>query len=186
MGKYTSLARKVEEATPQKGGDAPVGDILSVNIVNIHGNRDSSISKPTSDRPEHTLKGYLSVESSQGVASGSEDTERAADKRPTTLRPTTLTTLFGDDGCRDEGEEVWTAVAPDPRRYTRLIRGSASTRCIHDMTPSKCAVCGGYVRRLLEDEARLRAAQANPEKARRAFWARRRLARDLDPVSLTS
>jgi hypothetical protein len=43
--------------------------------------------------------------------------------------------------------------------------------CIHEETAETCAVCSGYVRWLVEDEDRLRAAQVNPEKVRREFRA---------------
>ncbi len=88
----------------------------------------------------------------------------------TSLRPTTLTTL-----TESEIEEVWVATEPDRRRYTNLYRkgAGAPVRCIHDTTPDECAVCSGYVRWLIEDEGRLRRAQADPEGVRREFWAGR-------------
>ncbi len=46
----------------------------------------------------------------------------------------------------------------------------SSVRCIHSMTPDRCAVCSGYVRWLRTDEARLARAQRDPEAARREFW----------------
>ncbi len=86
----------------------------------------------------------------------------------TSLRPTTLTTL-----TESEEEEVWVATEPDRRRYTNLYREGARppVRCIHDTTSDECAVCSGYVRWLIEDEGRLRRAQADPESVRREFWA---------------
>ncbi len=88
----------------------------------------------------------------------------------TSLRPTTLTTLI-----ESEEEEVWVATDPDRRRYTNLSRKGtgAPVRCIHDTTSDECAVCSGYVRWLIEDEGRLRRAQADPEGVRREFWAGR-------------
>jgi hypothetical protein len=62
----------------------------------------------------------------------------------TTLRPTTLTTLIPDEN----GEK-------------------APVICIHSVTQDECAVCSGYVRWLIEDDARISAARSNPEAARR-------------------
>jgi hypothetical protein len=62
----------------------------------------------------------------------------------TTLRPTTLTTLIPDEN----GEK-------------------APVICIHSVTQDECAVCSGYVRWLIEDDARISAAKSNPEAARR-------------------
>jgi hypothetical protein len=67
----------------------------------------------------------------------------------TTLRPTTLTTLISDE--RDETSE------------------KALVICIHNVHPDACAVCSGYVRWLIEDDARLSAAQSNPEATRRRY-----------------
>jgi hypothetical protein len=71
-----------------------------------------------------------------------------------------------------EEEEVWRFVPRDPHRYTNLARrdGVAVTRCIHGTTSDKCAVCSGYARWLITDEARIRRAEANPEAVRREFW----------------
>ncbi len=67
----------------------------------------------------------------------------------TTLRPTTLTTLIS--GEKDETDE------------------KAPVICIHNADPAACAVCSGYVRWLIEDDARLSAAQSNPEDTRRRY-----------------
>ena len=82
----------------------------------------------------------------------------------TNLRTTNLTNLSGD--------EVWIAAAPKPR-YTDLMgkdNPPAAVSCIHGMTRDACAVCSGYVRWLIEDEGRLRRAEARPEEVRREFW----------------
>lgn len=142
MGKYTSLARRVEEVEPQRVVEHSTANILSVNIVNIHSNRDRVIDKPPSDLPKDTLQGSPSVEMSQEGASSSKGTAEAAENRPTNLRTTNLTNLTG----------------------------SASVRCLHRMSSDKCAVCNGYVRWLVADEGRMRRAQANPEAVRREFW----------------
>ncbi len=67
----------------------------------------------------------------------------------TTLRPTTLTTL------KNEAQS-------EKAEKARVI-------CIHELEPEECAVCSGYVRWLIEDEARLRAAHRNPERMRRRY-----------------
>jgi hypothetical protein len=64
----------------------------------------------------------------------------------TTLRPTTLTTLIEDENHEKRG-----------------------VTCIHGMTHVACAVCSGYVRWLIEDEARISAARSDPEAARRQY-----------------
>jgi hypothetical protein len=53
------------------------------------------------------------------------------------------------------------------------LRGNAVNAvnpCIHKTTEDRCAVCSGYVRWLVADKERLRAAQAHPESTRREFW----------------
>jgi hypothetical protein len=170
MGKYSSLAKRIEEENPQERGNTTTSNILNVNIDNIHSIRETNVDKPTSAIPKDTLQPPPPVESSQDGASGSEITVREAYKRPTTLRPTTLTTLFEDGEVTEGVEEVWRVVPRDPHRYTNLARRGASTRCIHGTTFDKCAVCSGYVRWLVGDEDRLRRAQANPETVRREFW----------------
>ena len=67
----------------------------------------------------------------------------------TTLRPTTLTTLIPDE--KDEIDE------------------KALVLCIHNVDQKNCAVCSGYVRWLIEDDARLSAARSNPEATRRQY-----------------
>jgi hypothetical protein len=67
----------------------------------------------------------------------------------TTLRPTTLTTLIPDE--KDEIDE------------------KALMICIHNVDQETCAVCSGYVRWLIEDDARLSAARSNPEATRRQY-----------------
>ena len=67
----------------------------------------------------------------------------------TTLRPTTLTTLI--PGEKDE------------------IDKKALVICIHNVDQETCAVCSGYVRWLIEDEARLSAARSNPSTTRRQY-----------------
>ncbi len=62
------------------------------------------------------------------------------------------------------------AALPDPATPLRGYAVNAVVRCIHRNTPDECAVCSGYVGWLIEDEARLRRAQANPEGTRREFW----------------
>jgi hypothetical protein len=161
MGKYTDLARKNTDGAQEGAG---VLCSNNVNINSIYSNRVSSMDKPTSARPEDTLQGSTSVEMPQGVASGSKGGAEVAEKRATNLRTTNLTNL-------SEDKEVWVATQPGVRRYTRLARReSTPLRCIHDMAPDKCAVCGGYVRWLIADEGRLRRAQASPEEVRREFW----------------
>src|SRR5918993_2632618 len=67
----------------------------------------------------------------------------------TTLRPTTLTTLILDE--KDKTDEKPLVV------------------CIHNVGPEECAVCSGYVRWLIEDDARLSAARSNPEATRERY-----------------
>jgi len=139
MGKYTSLARKEQEKEPQREVPTPTANILSVNIDNIHSNRDSTISKPISDRPKDTLQGFSPVEMLQDVASGLNHRGEGCEIGATNLRTTNLTNL-------------------------------TEVPCIHGTTEDRCAVCSGYVRWLVADEGRLRAAQNNPEIVRREFW----------------
>ena len=67
----------------------------------------------------------------------------------TTLRPTTLTTLIPD--VKDE------------------IVEKALVICIHNVDQQTCAVCSGYVRWLIDDDARLSTARSNPEATRRQY-----------------
>ena len=106
------------------------------------------------------------MEMPQSRTSGSKDAAGAAEKSVTNLRTTNLTNLSED--------EVWIAPSPRPR-YTNLIGkdtspGVAAVPCIHDTSADVCAVCSGYARWLIEDEGRLRRAQADPAGLRREFW----------------
>ena len=65
------------------------------------------------------------------------------------LRPTTLTTLILDEN--DKTDEKPLVV------------------CIHNVGPEECAVCSGYVRWLIEDDARLSAARSNPDATRERY-----------------
>jgi hypothetical protein len=67
----------------------------------------------------------------------------------TTLRPTTLTTLILDE--KDKTDEKPLVV------------------CIHNVESEECAVCSGYVRWLIEDDARLSAARSNPDATRERY-----------------
>lgn len=167
MGKYTDLARRLKGRESHKVGLASPSNIINDNIDTIDSSIYSGISKPVSDRPEHTLNPSVVVEKSQAVASGSERHGRERAERVTRLRSTNLTNLT-------EGEEVWALVAPDTHRYTSLSRkeGGApvALRCIHDTNPDACGVCSGYARWLIADEGRLRRAQADPDGVRREFW----------------
>ena len=40
---------------------------------------------------------------------------------------------------------------------------------IHNLNPEVCAVCSGYVRWLIEDDARIAAAQSNPKTTRQRY-----------------
>jgi hypothetical protein len=76
-------------------------------------------------------------------------------------------------------------ISIDTNRHTPTRSGAEATplrpyavnaviRCIHDMSPDACGVCSGYARWLIEDEGRLRRAQAAPEEVRREFWRTKR------------
>ena len=164
MGKYTDLARRLETNGPQEREVVATDSIINVNMNNMDDNRDSSIDKPTSARPEDTLQGFPLVEMTQGAASGGKAVPEGREKGVTNLRTTNLTNLSA-------GEEVWVATPPDPHRYTKLAHKAAErVRCIHAALPEDCAVCSGYVGWLIADEGRLRRATSNREEARREFW----------------
>lgn len=137
MGKYTSLARKVEERKPQSEGGPPNTNILNININNIYSNRERVIDKPLSDRPKDTVKGSKRVETLQDDTSGSKDGTgntktsdtnlrttnltnliRSGDSE-TTLRPTTLTTLIeSTDSVLDLAREKFGLSQPfDPEEH---------------------------------------------------------------------
>ncbi len=169
MGKYTSLIRRLEETKPQERGETSTSNILNVNINNMHSNKVSTLDKPTSVRPEPTLKGSSPVGMPQYGASCSKDSVREAGESATNLRTTNLTNLFPEYA---ETEEVWVAISRDPHRYTNLARKErAPVRCTHNIKPDECAVCSGYVRRLITDEDRMRRVQANLKAVRREFWS---------------
>jgi hypothetical protein len=118
VGKYTSLARSFRDEEPLS---------LEEEKKSIQRNTYVNINR----------KEY--IEDSNSLVS--------ATSGDTTLRPTTLTTLIGDE--KDEKRTV---------------------TCIHGISPSACGVCSGYSRWLIEDESRLRRAQVRPEEVRREFW----------------
>jgi hypothetical protein len=141
MGRYTELARRLRDDGPQDEGSTSTDTILNVNIDSIHSNRDSRIDKPTSGRPEDTLKGFAPVDSSQSCTSVDKDAALKAGEHDTNLRTTNLTNLTEPE------------------------------RCMHEMAPKKCAVCNGYARWLIAGgAARIAQARSSPEGTRRLYW----------------
>ena len=97
MGRYTERARRLRVDIPQDP-EVPIRSIINnVKINNIHSNRDIEIDKPTSERPEDTLQCSSPVDSLQNCASSYEDEGAEHTNSDTTLRPTTLTTLFSEE-----------------------------------------------------------------------------------------
>jgi hypothetical protein len=121
VGKYTSLARSFRDEEPLS---------LEEEKKSIQRNTYVNINR----------KEY--IEDSNSLLSAT-----AGD---TTLRPTTLTTLIGDE--KDEKRTV---------------------TCIHGLTENTCAVCSGFVRWLIGDEDRMRLLFRDPEQARRMYWRTR-------------
>jgi hypothetical protein len=141
MGRYTELARRLRDDSPQKEGATSSTDILSVNIDGMYGNRDSSIDKPYSARPKDTLKGSAPVDLSQKCTSGDKRIALEARESATNLRTTNFTNLIAAD------------------------------RCMHELAPARCAVCNGYARWLVAGgEARMEEARSRPEGTRRLYW----------------
>jgi hypothetical protein len=118
MGKYTSLAWKVEEPETQEKCVNKTLDNTCKHTILI-----STASNPVSSAPE-------------GV---------------TNLRTTNLTNL---------------TVAVPLFTYT----GEAPVTCVHETTVERCAVCNGFVRWLIADDARMSRARVDPEGVRREFW----------------
>ena len=56
---------------------------------------------------------------------------------------------------------------------TPTIAKPSVVPCIHRMGVDKCAVCSGYVRWLIKDEARVLRAQHDPTAVRLEFWRHR-------------
>jgi hypothetical protein len=56
-----------------------------------------------------------------------------------------------------------TNLKPDEKDEKALVL------CIHNLAPEACALCSGYVRWLIEDEARISGARRNPEAMRRRY-----------------
>jgi hypothetical protein len=56
-----------------------------------------------------------------------------------------------------------TNLKPDEKDEKALVL------CIHNLAPEACALCSGYVRWLIEDEARISGARHNPEAMRRRY-----------------
>ena len=103
--------------------------------------------KPFSEEQKKGTLRNTSVNINRNVYIEDSNTPSLVQEGVTTLRPTTLTTLI-----KDEKDEKRTVI------------------CIHEMQPNDCAVCSGYVRWLIADEARLQRAKGNPESVRREFW----------------
>jgi hypothetical protein len=159
MGRYTELARRLRDNGPQQRGAPSSTTILSVNIDSIYSSRDSSIDKPTSERPKDTLQGPPPVDLSQSRASGYSTSAEAGEKSATNLRTTNLTNL-GGSGESDTN-----------LRTTNLTNLTNAERCIHERAPKKCAVCNGYARWLIAGgTARIEAARNRPEGTRRLYW----------------
>ncbi len=141
MGRYTELARRLRDDGPQEETSTSTDTILNVNIDSIYSNRDSRTDKPTSARPEDTVKGSSPVDSSQTRTSGDKDAALKGREHDTNLRTTNLTNL------------------------------TDAERCLHEMAPKKCAVCNGYARWLMAGgAARIKEARNSPEGSRRLYW----------------
>jgi hypothetical protein len=114
----------------------------------------TSLARTLRDGPEGTKPGEYKVKSQKNTYININNYGKRMDSNPltessgsvTTLRPTTL---ILDE--KDETDEKPPVV------------------CIHNVEPEECAVCSGYVRWLIEDDARLSAARSNPEATRRRY-----------------
>jgi hypothetical protein len=114
----------------------------------------TSLARALRDEPEKRDFGKDKGDSQRNTNININKKDKRIDSNPstnsrgsvTTLRPTTLTTLI--------------PIEKDER---------APVVCIHNMAPSKCALCSGYVRWLIEDDARISAAQNNPEATRQRY-----------------
>jgi len=103
--------------------------------------------KPQEDKGSSQKKEYVNISYNDKRIDSNPPVEPTG--TVTTLRPTTLTTLILNE--KDETDE------------------KALVICIHNVDPEACAVCSGYVRWLIEDDARLSAARSNPEATRRRY-----------------
>jgi|SRR5215208_1329890 hypothetical protein len=103
--------------------------------------------KPREDKGSPQKNKYVNIDNNDKGIGSNPPTE--SNRSVTTLRPTTLTTLILNE--KDETGE------------------KAPVVCIHNIEPERCAVCSGYVRWLIEDDARLSAARSNPEATRRRY-----------------
>jgi hypothetical protein len=117
----------------------------------------TSIARAFRDEPEGTESRENKGNSQNNIHVNTNNIDKSIDSNlvdeatgsVTTLRPTTLTTLI--PGEKDE------------------IDKKALVICIHNVDQETCAVCSGYVRWLIEDEARLSAARSNPSTTRRQY-----------------
>ena len=119
MGKYTSLARKLEE----------------------HNAQEKFVDKKLDNTHKHSI---LLDTASPPVPSSAEGA--------TNLRTTNLTNLIG------------------PMPLPPAVVEDSAVTCIHETTVDTCAVCSGYARWLIADEARVYRARVDPEAVRREFW----------------
>jgi hypothetical protein len=117
----------------------------------------TSIARALRDEPEDAKSGEVKGSSQKNTYVNINNIDKSIDSNlvdessgsVTTLRPTTLTTFIPDE--RDEIDENALAI------------------CIHNVDQETCAVCSGYVRWLIQDDARLSAARSNPEATRRQY-----------------
>jgi len=117
----------------------------------------TSIARTLRDEPEGTKSRENKGNSQNNIHVNTNNIDKSIDSNlvdeatgsVTTLRPTTLTTLIPVE--KDE------------------IDKKALVICIHNVDQETCAVCSGYVRWLIEDEARLSAARSNPGTTRRQY-----------------
>lgn len=111
----------------------------------------TSLARTLRDEPERVESGEDKGNTQSNIYGNINNTYKRIDSNSsvepngsvTTLRPTTLTTLIPTE----KNEKV-------------------PVVCIHNLAPEACAVCSGYVRWLIEDEARISAAKDNPEFTR--------------------
>jgi hypothetical protein len=120
----------------------------------------TSLARTLRSEPEGAKPGEDKGSSRKNICVNINNNDKGIDSNPpaessgsvTTLRPTTLTTLIPGENDENDGNGE-----------------KAPVICIHNVGPEACAVCSGYVRWLIEDDARLSAAQSNPEDTRRRY-----------------
>src|SRR5215212_9209391 len=114
----------------------------------------TSLARAFRDEPEKAEPGKDKGNTEKNTYVNINNKDKRIDSNPPTESRGTITSLR---------PTILTALIPSEKNEMTLVI------CIHSQALDKCAVCSGYVWWLIEDDARISAAQASSEATRQRY-----------------